>query len=195
LDTLPVKLGDYVSTGQAIAKVTQLDALSLNIQVPSNRASELRTGLTVELLDPNSKEQLATGNLTFVSPTVDTQAQTILTKAQFRNPNGRLRNGQYVEARIVWETQPGLLVPTTALTRVGGKEFVYVLDDQPNEDGQTVVRLTPVELGDIQGDSYQVVSGVEAGDRIAVSNILKLRDGVAVEPNSATESDSAAVEF
>ena len=118
-----------------------------------------------------------------------------MTKAQFRNPNGRLRNGQYVEARIVWETQPGLLVPTTALTRVGGKEFVYVLDDQPNEDGQTVVRLTPVELGDIQGDSYQVVSGVEAGDRIAVSNILKLRDGVAVEPNSATESDSAAVEF
>jgi len=191
LDNLPVKLGDYVSAGQVIAKVTQLEALSLNIQVPSNRSSQLRPGLAVELLDPNSKQQLATGNLTFVSPTVDTQAQTILAKAQFRNPEGQLRDGQYVEARIVWETQPGLLIPTTAITRVGGKEFVYVLDAQPNENGQTVVRLTPVELGNIQGDSYQVISGLEAGDRIAVSNILKLRDGVAVETNSATEPDSA----
>lgn len=190
MDDLPVKLGDYVAVGQPVATVTQLDTMLLNLQVPSNRASQLRPGLAIELLDPNSKQQIATGSLTFVSPTVDSQAQTILAKAQFRNPNGQLRDGQFVEARIVWKTQPGLLVPTTAITRVGGKEFVYVVDAEPNEDGQTVVRLTPVELGDIQGDSYQVIAGVEAGDRIAVSNILKLRDGVAVETNSATEPDS-----
>jgi RND family efflux transporter MFP subunit len=192
MDDLPVKLGDYVSVGQPVAKVTQLDSMLLNIQVPSNRAAQLRTGLAVELLDPNSKQQLATGSLTFVAPTVDSQAQTILTKAQFRNPDGQLRDGQYVEARIIWETQPGVLVPTTAITRVGGKEFIYVVDDEPNEDGQTVVRLTPVELGDLQDDSYQVVSGVAAGDRIAVSNILKLRDGVAVQADSASEPESAS---
>jgi RND family efflux transporter MFP subunit len=184
VDNLPVKLGDYVSTGQSVAKVTQLETLLLNIQVPSNRSPQLRTGLAVELLDPNSKESLATGSLTFVAPTVDTQAQTILAKAQFRNPEGKLRDGQYVEARIIWETQPGLLIPVTSITRVGGKTFVYVVDDEPNEAGQTVVRLTPVELGDIQGDDYQVMAGLETGDRIAVSNILKLRDGVAVEPES-----------
>lgn len=187
MDDLPVKLGDYVSVGQSVAKVTQLETMLLNIQVPSNRSAQLRTGLAVELLDPNSKQQLATGSLTFVSPTVDNQAQTILTKAQFRNPNGQLRDGQYVEARIVWDTQPGVLVPTTAITRVGGKEFIYVVDDEPNEEGQTIVRLTPVELGDIQDGNYQVISGVEAGDRIAVSNILKLSDGVAIEANSASE--------
>jgi RND family efflux transporter MFP subunit len=187
MDDLPVKLVDYGSVGQSVAKVTQLETMLLNIQVPSNRSAQLRTGLAVELLDPNSKQQLATGSLTFVSPTVDNQAQTILTKAQFRNPNGQLRDGQYVEARIVWDTQPGVLVPTTAITRVGGKEFIYVVDDEPNEEGQTIVRLTPVELGDIQDGNYQVISGVEAGDRIAVSNILKLSDGVAIEANSASE--------
>lgn len=184
LDNLPVKLGDYVNTGQAVAKVTQLEAMLLNIQVPSNRAAQLRTGLAVELLDPNTKAQIATGSLTFVAPTVDTQAQTILTKAQFRNPDGQLRDGQYVEARIIWATQPGLLIPVTSITRVGGKNFVYVVDEQPDDNGQTVVRLTPVELGDIAGDNYQVRSGLEVGDRIAVSNILKLRDGVPVQPES-----------
>ncbi|NEQ45246.1 MAG: efflux RND transporter periplasmic adaptor subunit [Leptolyngbya sp. SIOISBB] len=191
MDDLPVKLGDYVSVGQPVAKVTQLDALLLNLQVPSNRSAELRTGLVVELLDPTSKQQLATGSLTFVSPTVDAEAQSILAKAQFRNPEGQLRDGQYVEARIIWETQPGVLVPVTAITRVGGKNFIYVLADETSDAGEaTVARLTPVELGDIQGDDYQVISGVEVGDRIAVSNILKLSDGVPVEPASEAESES-----
>jgi RND family efflux transporter MFP subunit len=184
VDNLPVKLGDFVNIGQPVAKVTQLEALFLNLQVPSNRSPQLRTGLTVELLDPNTKTQLTTGSLTFVSPTVDSQAQTILAKAQFRNPEGQLRDGQYVLARIVWGSQPGILIPTTAITRVGGQSFVYVIDDEPNEAGQDVVRLSPVELGDIQDNNYQVLSGLETGDRIAVSNILRLRDGVPVQPES-----------
>jgi RND family efflux transporter MFP subunit len=192
LDNIPVKVGDYVNTGEAVARVTQLDALLLNLQVPSNRGPRLRTGLPVELLDPNSQEVLATGSLSFVSPTVDPQAQTILTKAQFRNPNGKLRDGQYVRARIIWESQPGLLIPVNSVTRVGGRNFVYVVAEQPNENGQTVVRLTPVELGDIQGNSYQVISGLEQGDRIAVSNILKLQDGVAIESASANKADQLA---
>ncbi|MGF1458937.1 MAG: efflux RND transporter periplasmic adaptor subunit [Leptolyngbyaceae cyanobacterium] len=190
MDDLPVKLGDYVSVGQSVAKVTQLDALLLNIQVPSNRSPQLRTGLAVELLDPNTKQQLTTGSISFVSPTVDTQAQTILTKAQFRNPEGKLRDGQYVEARIIWDTQPGLLIPVTSVARVGGQTFVYQVNESPETDGQDVVNLVPVELGDIQGDDYQVMSGLESGDRIAVSNILKLSDGVPVEPGAASESGS-----
>jgi RND family efflux transporter MFP subunit len=184
VDNLPVKLGDFVNIGQPVAKVTQLESMFLNIQVPANRSPQLRTGLTVELLDPNTKAQLTTGSLTFVAPTVDPQAQTILVKAQFRNPEGQLRDGQYVSARIVWGTQPGILIPTTAITRVGGQSFVYVIDDEPNEAGQDVVRLNPVDLGDIQDNTYQVLSGLEAGDRIAVSNILRLRDGVPVQPES-----------
>ncbi|MEM9504824.1 MAG: efflux RND transporter periplasmic adaptor subunit, partial [Cyanobacteria bacterium P01_E01_bin.43] len=188
VDNLPVKLGDYVSTGQPVAKVTQLDALTLNLQVPSNRSAELRTGLAVELLDPISKEQLAAGSLTFVSPTVEAEGQTILAKAQFRNPDGNLRDGQAVEARIVWDTQPGILVPTTAITRVGGQNFVFVVDEEANANDQAVVRLSPVELGDIQDGNYQVMSGLEQGDRIATSNILKLSDGVPIEPASESES-------
>lgn len=184
LDDLPVKIGDYVSTGQVVAKVTQTDALFLNIEVPADRASQLRTGLTVELIDPTNTQQLAVGSLTFISPTANTESQAVLTKARFRNVEGKLRDGQYVQARIIWKTQSGILIPITAVSRVGGKNFVYRLDDQPSENGQMVVRLIPVGLGDIQGDSYQVTSGLEQGDRIAVSNVLKLRDGVPIQPES-----------
>ena len=72
------------------------------------------------------------------------------------------------------------------------KEFVYQVSNEPNENGQEVVNLTPVELGDIQDNSYQVVSGLEAGDRIAVSNILKLRDGAPIQPESQAGSNTAS---
>ena len=190
VDNLPVKLGDYVSTssGKPVAKVAQTEALFLNIEAPSHRSAQLTTALTVELLDPTNKALLATGNVTFVSPTINPEGQTILTKARFRNVDGKLRHGQNVQARIIWATQPGLLVPTTAVSLFGGQSFVYLVDDQvddqSNQAGQAVVRLNPLELGAIQGDSYQVISGLEAGDRIAVSNILKLRDGTPIQPES-----------
>jgi RND family efflux transporter MFP subunit len=186
VDDLLVKVGDYVSVGQAITKVAQTETLTLNMQVPPERAAELRTGLEVELIDPNSKEQLATGSLTFVAPTVNPDAQAIQTKAQFRNVDNLLRDGQFVSARIIWSTQTGVLIPTTAVTRVGGKDFVFRVADEPNEAGQEIVNLHPVELGDIQGDRYQVLSGLEAGDQIAVSNILKLSDSAPIEPESGS---------
>ena len=56
--------------------------------------------------------------------------------------------------------------------------------NKPNENGQQLVSLTPVELGAIQDNSYQVISGLETGDRIAISNILKLKDGAPIDPES-----------
>ncbi|WP_035984921.1 efflux RND transporter periplasmic adaptor subunit [Leptolyngbya sp. KIOST-1] len=185
LDNLTVNVGDFVSVGQAITRIAQVESLFLNIEVPPERANQLRTGLTVELLDPNSKQQLATGNLIFVAPTVNASSQSILTRAQFQNVEGRLRDGQFVAARIIWQTQPGILVPTTAISRLGGKDFVFLVAEQPNENGQEFVTLQPVDLGAIQGDRYQVLSGLDQGDRIAVSNILRLNDGVAIAPESS----------
>lgn len=184
VDNIAVKVGDYVSVGQSVTRVAQTDTLYLNIEVPPERSANLRTGLAVELLDPNSKQQLAIGSLSFISPTVNTNTQSILTKAQFRNVGNQLRDGQFVQARIIWSNQPGVLVPTTAISRVSGQDFVYLVAAQPNESGQEFVQMKSVELGDIQNNQYQVISGLKAGDRIAVTNILKLRDGIAIEPES-----------
>jgi multidrug efflux pump subunit AcrA (membrane-fusion protein) len=63
---------------------------------------------------------------------------------------------------------------------------VFLVADQPNEQGQDFVTLQPVDLGAIQGDRYQVLSGLEQGDRIAVSNILRLNDSVPITAESGS---------
>lgn len=190
---LSLKRGDFVGTGDVVGKVTQTENLLLNVEVPSNKSSQLKEGLSVQLIDPGTKDQITTGTISFVSPTVNTEGQTILAKALFNNVGRKLRDGQTVEARLVWNTSPGVLIPTTAITRVGSKNFVYVVNKGANAESPDVVNLKPVELGAIQGDSYEVVSGLTAGDRVAVSNILKLGDGAPIVPDtgpSATGADA-----
>lgn len=176
----PVKVGDYVSTGDTLTNITRNEFMDLRISVPINRSEQLRAGLPVELNDPNTRERLARGNIYFISPEVNSGDQAILTKARFPNQNGNLRDRQFVRAKVIWSNRPGILIPTTAVSTIGAQDFVFVAQ----EGEQTVVRQRPVKLGGIQGQSYQVLSGVKPGDEIAVTQILNLRDGTAIQPAS-----------
>ncbi|ARV63223.1 efflux transporter periplasmic adaptor subunit [Nostocales cyanobacterium HT-58-2] len=177
----PVKVGDYVNTGQTLTTITQNDNLYLRISIPTNRSSQLRRGLPVELIDPNTRKRLVTGNINFISPEVDTGAQAVLIKARFPNQSANLREGQFVRARVIWSKRSGVLLPTVAVSNVGAQSFVYVA--QKTGSKQTV-RQQPVKLGAIQGQNYQVLDGVKPGDQIAVTRILNLRDGTPIQPES-----------
>ncbi len=169
----PVKVGDYVNIGQTITTLTQNDSLDLNLSIPSNRLRQLRTNLPVQLIDPTTQQVIGTGAISYISPNVSSNQQSILSKARFRNSQGRLRDGQYVRARVIWNRQPGILIPTVAISRIGGQSFVFVTENQ---------RL--VRLGDIQGPNYQVIDGLKSGETIVTSGILKLREGTPIQPIS-----------
>ncbi|WP_292856853.1 hypothetical protein [Nostoc sp. LPT] len=126
---------------------------------------------------------------------MNTSGQSILVKARFTNSNGKLRDGQYVRARIIWNQQPGILIPTQVVTRIGGQSFVYVVEenkstekvvepDKSKEKPRFVVHQKPVKLGEVQNDRYPILEGIKPGDRLVVSNILKLRDQTPIQPES-----------
>ncbi|WOD37028.1 efflux RND transporter periplasmic adaptor subunit [Nodosilinea sp. E11] len=180
-----VKVGDYVSVGQTLTTLTQNNTLDMRITVPSTESGRLTVGLPVELIDPNTGNQIATGSISFVSPRIDATSQGMLAKARFDNRQGTLRDGQYVKARVIWGQSSKIMVPLTAVTRIGGQGFVYVVETQ-EKDGKTaqVVTQRPVKLGELQGDRYEILEGIQTGDTIAVSNTLKLRNGAPVQVES-----------
>lgn len=180
---LETKLGDYVTAGDVITNITQNQSLELNLPIPLERQNDLRSGLPVELRLFQGDQPLVTGRISFISPQADAGTQTVLAKATFPNPGGRLQDGQRVEARVIWQRNPGVLVPTAAVSRLGGQTFLYVVEQGENpqtKEPAMVARQTAVKLGEIQGNSYQVLEGVEAGDRIVVSGILNLSDGAPI---------------
>lgn len=206
---IPLKVGDFVRTGESFTTITNNREFELDINVPVERYQDLRIGLPVEIIRSDGSSGTI-GRIGFISPTADRDAQSVLAKVNFKN-NGTLRNNQYVRVRIIWEQQPGFLIPTSAVTSVGAQKFVFIAAEKKAESstegenagkpdspkqgnevpaGQLVAKQTPVVTGGIEGQSYRVLSGVKSGDRIAVSRILELRDGVPIESASITTSDS-----
>ncbi len=184
------KAGDYVEAGDILTVITQDEALELNIGVPIEQASRLKLGLPVQIVDKQGAAILE-GEISFISPRADRNSQAILVKAVFEN-NGRLRDDSFARARIIWSEQPGVLVPTEAISRIAGKSFVFVAEEVEQENGETalVAKQKSVSLGAIQGQAYQVTSGVRAGDRLIVSGILNLADGTPITTESAVSVNS-----
>jgi RND family efflux transporter MFP subunit len=182
---IPVKLGDFANSSTILTTVTQNQALELRLSIPVERRPDLRRGLQVELTD-NQGNDLGTGQISFISPQVDVNAQSILAKATFDNASGLLLDGQYVRARVIWDEQPGVLVPASAISRIAGETFVFVAQEAEGEDTEQpalIAEQRRVRLGIMQGNDYQVLEGLEPGDRIVVSGILNLSDGVPINPD------------
>ncbi len=178
---IPLKIGDYAAKGDTITTLTKNDSFDLNLSIPLDRAKQLRAGLPVELLDAAGKS-IAIGKVSFIAPNATADSQTILAKASFAN-NGQLLNRQSVQAKVIWDRRSGILIPVTAVSRLGGKTFVFVAETkQPDRDGKTGLSAIqkPVELGAIEGNNYQVIKGLKPGEKIVTSGLLSLTNGVPI---------------
>jgi hypothetical protein len=155
--------------------------LEAYIYVPTERSAQVKIGLPVDLLD-ESGTVLAHSNLYFVSPEVDNDLQGILAKAPVPKTSERLRNGQIVNARITWSTAQTATVPVLAVTRIGGQSFVYVA--APRGPGYSAHQVL-VTLGEPVGNLYPVLAGLRTGDKVILSGIQFLQEGVPVQPMEA----------
>jgi RND family efflux transporter MFP subunit len=177
---IPVRVGDRVTDSTVLTTIDENAGLEAYIYVPIERAVDLRVGLLVSLVDDRGTV-LADSAVTFVSPQVDNRTQQILVKAPV--PPGRsFRNDQFVRARVIWNQESAVTIPVLAVSRVNGQYYAFVA-----EAGQkgTVARQRPLKLGDLVGNEYIVLDGLKPGERVVISGIQKLADGVPVQ---ATQS-------
>lgn len=176
---ITVRAGDRVTPATVITTIDDNSDLEADIQIPLDRATEVRVGMPVQLLDVDGKV-MATNPITFVAPRVDDKTQTVLVKSILRDAPPALRAQQFARARIVWRNTPGLTIPVTAVQRVSGLYFCFVAE--PGEGGGLVARQRPIEVGDVIGNDYVVRSGLKAGDRVITTGIQKIGNGAPVKP-------------
>lgn len=175
---IPVHVGDYVSPSTMLTTVDENRDLEAYIYVPTERAGQVKMGLSVEIVD-NSGKILEKTKIDFISPQVDNNLQAILVKAPVHATPDILRNAQMVKARVIWSTRPMPVVPVLAVTRLGGQNFVFVAQQQ---SGHFLARELPVTLGDTVGNTYSIASGLNAGDRVIISGTQFLVNNMPVMP-------------
>jgi len=178
---IPVHVGDYASPTNSVPTLTTVDEgkdLEAYIYVPTERSSEVRAGLSVDLTD-NSGKLLEKTKIDFVSAQVDSTLQGVLVKAPVHSTSEILRSAQMVKAHIIWSTKPMAVVPVLAVLRQGGQAFVFVTQQQ---NGHVMAVQTAVTLGDTVGNTYSIQSGLNAGDHVIVSGTQFLINGMPVIP-------------
>jgi RND family efflux transporter MFP subunit len=175
---IPIRQGDRVTEQTVITTIDSNEGLEAAIQVPIDRSADLKVGLPVQLLDADGKV-IVTNPISFVAPRVDDRTQTVLVRSRLREAPPAMRIQQFIRSRIVWKTAPGLTVPVTAVARVSGKYFCFLVEQG---DKGLIARQHPIEVGEVVGNDYVVTSGVKPGDRLIVGGIQKIGDGAPVKP-------------
>lgn len=183
---IPVHVGDRVTVATLLTTVDEPGALEAYIYVPAEKARNLKLGLPVRLFD-GAGNTVSETSITFVSPQVDTDTQTVLAKAAVQNPKSKVRIAQQVRAQVTWGVHEGPVIPVLAVQRINGVFFAFVA---VNEGKGTVARQRLVKLGDTVGNDFVVLDGLKPGDHIVVSGTQFLQDGMPV--TEQIQSDASA---
>jgi RND family efflux transporter MFP subunit len=217
LDT--VKLGDYVRKGDAITGIVDNSNLWTLMDVPATQASRVAIGQSVQLKTQGNPPVTGMGRVVFISPYYGVSGSrsspnTVLVKASFPNLDGQLKTGQYVRNRIITGSATQLSVPVQAVMMQAQQPFVYrvvrlgdvisrIRSSSQIPEAQksrlealppttTIVVQTPVRLGPLQDNRYPLLSGLQRGERVVVSNTALLRSGLPVKVVSANGSGHAS---
>jgi multidrug efflux system membrane fusion protein len=168
--------------------ITQLQPITVIFSVAEDYLAQieqqLRHGakMKVDALDRDQEKTLATGSLLTIDNQVDTTTGTVKLRAVFDNNDSALFPNQFVNAKLLVETQDGVvLVPTQAIQRNSQQAFVYVIKP---DDTASVQNVT---VGTTDGNNA-AVQGVQAGQVIALSGFDKLQDGIKIEERKGTKN-------
>lgn len=177
---IPVRIGDRVTTTTMLTTVDKPGSLEAYVYIPVERSAQLKLNMPVQIVD-SQENVIADSRISFISPQVDNTTQTVLIKARIANNEDKLRNLQFIRARVVWGMHDGPVVPVLAVSRIGGQYFAFVAEDQ---NGKLVAHQKPLRIGEMVGNDYVVLEGIKPGDKVIVSGTQFLVDGAPVTPQS-----------
>ena len=116
--------------------------------------------------------------LDYLSPNIDLSTGTLMVRANFDNPEGKLKDGLYVSITLPYhEAKDALLVREASIGTDQLGKFLYIVNDSNR------VRYRHIETGQLIGDTLrQVISGLSPQDWYVTTALMKVRDGMQIKP-------------
>ncbi len=179
--------GALVSANTSLlTTIVQLSPIWVRFSFSDNELARFGGHLTeqnvqqVTLILPDGSEYQQKGQLNFAASRIDPLLGTQQLRATFENADQRLLPGQFVRVRVTTGERSGVfVVPQTAVMTSDLGRFVYVV----NEKNAATVR--PVVAGNWLGTNWVILEGLNAGDKVIINNIIKLRPGTIVSPQTS----------
>ena len=158
-----------------ILTIGTVNPVKVVVNVNESDFSRVHTGMPAELTLEAYPNEKSIGKVTLVAPTVDANSRSFGVEVTVPNPTNRIIPGMFGRLELNLGNAMTAVVPDKAVEkqRGSGNYFVYIV-----RDGKLV--YSQVELGRRLGDTYQILSGVEPGEQVVVSEKSRLTNGAAV---------------
>ncbi len=180
-------VGDYVVAGDTVIELQSLDRLYVDLTLPDRYSGRVEPGMEIELLVPALGGTSFPAVINAIAPTVATETRNFALQAIVENSAGSLRAGMFARLTLpLGEPTDQVIVPRTAISYRPYGNAVYVVEEK---NGAQVVSQRFVTLGDSRGDMVAIAEGLEAGETVASSGLLKLGSGVPVSIDNSITPD------
>jgi multidrug efflux pump subunit AcrA (membrane-fusion protein) len=165
--------GEQMAVGHVLLRIDDLSTVEAAAYLPAQYYPDVVPGKTEFHLGVNGREA-GTHAVTYRSPTINTTLRTFEIKGKVEAADGLAIPGNMADLTIVFETRPGLGIPSASILVRAGKPIVFVV-----RDGKAVAR--EIQPG-LQNDAWtEILSGLETGEQVVTEGQTQLRDGNPVE--------------
>lgn len=167
--------GQVVAAGQAVARIYDLQALEVVIAVPETRIDQLHVADAAEV---TLGGQTYTGRVREIAPAANSQTHAFDVRIQVLNADQSMKLGMTAYAQLTPASRPSqtvIHVPSTAVTQAQGQPAVWLIDDKQQ------AHLRTVTTGELTEDGITILSGLQAGERIATIGVHTLVEGMQVQ--------------
>lgn len=173
-----VNKGQFINAGTELVALESFAPIFLNFSMPEQHLSRIRVGQTVSAgVDAMTGERFR-GEITAIEPRIHESTRTVEVQATFENQDEILRPGMFGRVRMTFgDPRQVKVIPRTAVQFNPFGNVVYIIEES---DGEKRVRQRLIRTGQTQGDLIEITEGLELGDRIATSGLLKLRNDAKV---------------
>ena len=192
-----VDLGEYLSPGTPVVSLQQLDPVYIEFSLPEQRLASIDLEMDIEAtVDAWPGERFA-GQITAMEPGVNPGTRNFTIQATLDNPDHKLRAGMFARVNIdLGDAEALLAIPQTAVSyNPYGNAVFVVVEGEADENGEPALTVSRrfVRTGRTLGDMVAITEGLEPGDRVATSGLLKLSNNasVTISDEAVPEADTA----
>lgn len=173
-----VNLGQFLGEGTDIVSLQQLDPIHLDFSLPERHISQLAKNQVITATIQSYPDKVFTGNIVALNPSVTQETRSLKVRAKLNNPDKLLRPGMFAQVQIESGAALSVLtLPDTAISYNPYGNSVFLI--QQNEHGLSV-QSRQVVTGQSREGRVEIVSGLQAGDRVVSAGQVKLRNGMPV---------------
>ena len=169
--------GDMYSMTQPIFVVQQISPVKMLINISESLFTQVNKGMEFDISVEAYPGETFKGKVNLIYPTVSATTHTFPVEVICENADQRLRPGMFARVTATFGTNHHVVVPDVAVVKQmgSGEHFIYVL--QPDN----TVKYQLVEVGKRLGNKYEIISGVNEGDKVVTEGQIRLKDGVTVQ--------------